>query len=255
MRLRLVHLYGDLMNLYGDRGNIIALQRRCEWRNIELEVAEVTVGDRVNPAVSDILFFGGGQDREQETVSRDLAAGNGEAIQEAVEEGAALLSVCGGYQLLGRFFRTAEGVEIPGVGLFDAYTVAGGSRMAGNLLVDYPLNNREETLIGFENHSGKTYLGSPSQTESLGHVVRGHGNNGEDQIEGARYRGAIGTYLHGPVLPKNPWLTDWLIRTALRRHVGEDADLSPLDDARELEAHAAVERRLRREGNVRTSIR
>lgn len=253
MRLRLVHLYGDLMNLYGDRGNIIALQRRCAWRNIELEVTEMTVGDRVDSAASDIFFFGGGQDREQETVSRDLAAGNGEAIQEAVEQGAALLSVCGGYQLLGRFFRTSEGVEIPGTGLLDAYTVAGASRMVGNLLIEGEIDGVRRTLVGFENHSGKTYVGDGA--EPLGRVIVGNGNNGEDHFEGARYKAAIGTYLHGPALPKNPWLADWLIHAALRRRVGEGAELPPLDDSRELAANAAVTARVRRDGNVRTSIR
>jgi CobQ-like glutamine amidotransferase family enzyme len=253
MRLRLVHLYGDLMNLYGDRGNILALQRRCAWRQIDLDVMEVTVGDLVDPAASDIFFFGGGQDREQETVSRDLAAGNGEAIREAIERGASLLAVCGGYQLLGRFFRTNEGVEIPGTGLFDAYTVAGGSRMVGNLLIEGDLAGERRSLVGFENHSGRTYLGEGAAP--LGRVVVGNGNNGQDRLEGARYRAAIGTYLHGPALPKNPWLTDWLILAALQRHLGADAALPELDDRRELAAHGAVADRVRREGNVRTSIR
>ena len=253
MQLRLVHLYGDLMNLYGDRGNIIALQRRCAWRGIDLTVSEVTVGDRVAPASSDIFFFGGGQDREQETVSRDLAAGNGDAIRAAVEGGASLLAVCGGYQLLGRFFRTAEGVELPGTGLFDAYTVAGSMRMVGNLLVSCEIEGETRTLVGFENHSGRTYLGAEAQP--LGDVIIGSGNNGEDRHEGARFRNAIGTYLHGPALPKNPWLTDLLILAAIRRRLGPAATLSPLDDAREVEAHDAVAARVRRAGNVRTSIR
>lgn len=253
MRLQLVHLYGDLMNLYGDRGNIIALQRRCAWRDIDLDVTEVTVGDRVDPAASDIFFFGGGQDREQETVARDLAGGNGEAIQEAVEDGAALLSVCGGYQLLGRFFRTAEGIEIPGTGLLDAHTEAGASRMVGNLLVEGELDGERRALVGFENHSGRTYLGERAQP--LGRVIVGSGNNGEDHFEGARYKAAIGTYLHGPALPKNPWLTDWLIRAAVRRRFGDGVQLPPLDDGRELAAHSAVAERVRRTGNVRTSIR
>jgi lipid II isoglutaminyl synthase (glutamine-hydrolysing) len=273
MRLRLVHLYADLMNLYGDRGNILSLQRRCAWRQIDLDLTDVSVGDRVDPTASDIFFFGGGQDREQETVSRDLTAGNGEAIREAVDGGAALLAVCGGYQLLGRFFRTGDGVEIPGTGLFDSYTVAGGSRMVGNLLIEgdlgpaapspaaagegwgegHPRSGERHTLVGFENHSGRTYLGEG--TAPLGRVVVGNGNNGEDRLEGARYRAAIGTYLHGPALPKNPWLTDALILAALQRYLGPDAELPPLDDGRELLAHTAVVDRVRREGNVRTSIR
>ena len=251
-RLRLVHLYGDLMNLYGDRGNIIALQRRAAWRGIDLEVVDVSIDDRVDPAESDLLFFGGGQDREQATVSRDLEAGNGQAIRDAVEDGAALLAVCGGYQLLGRFFRSADGAEIAGVGLFDAHTIAGPQRMVGNLLVRDALENGH-TLVGFENHSGRTYLGSG--VEPLGRVLVGHGNNGQDRLEGARYRAAIGTYLHGPALPKNPWLTDWLLLAALRRRLGPDAALVPLDDSAERTAHDRVAERVRREGNVRTSIR
>jgi CobQ-like glutamine amidotransferase family enzyme len=179
--------------------------------------------------------------------------GNGEAIREAVEGGAALLSVCGGYQLLGQFFRSAEGVEITGTGLFDAYTVAGGSRMVGNLLIEGDLGSADPTLVGFENHSGRTYLGEGAAP--LGTVVVGNGNNGEDGREGARYKAAIGTYLHGPVLPKNPSLTDWLILAALRRRAGADVTLPPLDDRREIEAHTAVSERVRHEGNVRTSIR
>ena len=251
-RLRLVHLYGDLMNLYGDRGNIIALQRRSAWRGIDLEVVDVSIGDQVDPATSDLFFFGGGQDREQETVSRDLRAGNGPAIRRAVEDGAALLAVCGGYQLLGHFFRSAEGAEIAGVGLFDAYTIAGPQRMVGNLLVQDALQN-SRPLVGFENHSGRTYLGSG--VDPLGQVLVGHGNNGQDQLEGARYRAAIGTYLHGPALPKNPWLADWLLLAALRRRLGPDATLPPLDDSAELTAHDRVAERVLRKGNVRTSIR
>ena len=264
MQLQLVYLYGDLMNLYGDRGNIIALQRRCEWRSIELRVSEVSIGDHVDPASVDIFFFGGGQDAEQDVVSRDLATNTGEAIEEAVNDGAALLSVCGGYQLLGRFFRTSEGVEIPGTGLFDAYTVAGPTRNVGNVVAETTLDGQQHTIVGFENHSGRTYLGATGSrsadlaahpTEALARVVVGKGNNGEDGREGARYRGAIGTYLHGPLLPKNPWLSDWLILTALRRRLGEDASLDPLDDVIETEARAAVATRVLRKGNARTSIK
>jgi hypothetical protein len=251
--MRLIYLYGDLMNLYGDRGNIIALQRRCAWRGIDLEVFEVTTGDRIDPQSSDLFFFGGGQDREQSTVSEDLARGNGEAIQEAVEEGAALLAVCGGYQLLGHFFRTAEGVEIPGTGLFDAHTVAGSVRNVGNVVAESNLCDEPHTLVGFENHSGRTYLGEG--IEPLARVIAGCGNNGEDSLEGARYRHAVGTYLHGPLLPKNPWLADWLILGALRRRLGPDVGLPPLDDERERMAHEAVRERVLRHGNVRTSIR
>lgn len=251
MRLRLVHLYPDLMSLYGDRGNIITLERRCAWRGIELEVQELTLGDTLQPEATDLIFFGGGQDREQETVSRDLAAGMGEAIQEAVENGTALLSVCGGYQLLSRYFHTADGVDIPGIGLFDAHTVAGDQRMVGDVLVDAELDGNQVPLVGFENHSGQTFLGS--NVQPLGRVTLGNGNNGEDGTEGARYRGAIGTYLHGPLLPKNPRLADWLLSRALARQ-GDETDLAALDDALERQAHAIVSEKIRQAGPRRSSI-
>jgi lipid II isoglutaminyl synthase (glutamine-hydrolysing) len=270
MKLKLVYLYGDLMNLYGDRGNIITLERRAAWREIELEVVDVTVGDLIDPRTSDCFFFGGGQDREQEAVSRDLMEGNGDAIREAVEDGAALLSVCGGYQLLGHFFRTGDGVEIPGIGLFDAVTIAGSTRNVGNVTAESTWEGETRTLVGFENHSGRTYLGGAGPgtpatdrgkgvdaqgTVPLARVVVGQGNNGEDRTEGARYLNAIGTYLHGPVLPKNPWLADWLLLAALRRRAGPDATLAPLDDAEELAAHRSILKLVRQRGRVRTSIR
>ncbi len=274
MKLQLTYLYGDLMNLYGDRGNIIALQRRAAWRDIQLDVVDVTVGDRLDASSSDLFFFGGGQDREQEAVSRDLQAGKGSAIIEAVEAGAALLAVCGGYQLLGHYFLTGEGIMIPGVGLFDAVTIAGPTRSVGNVIADTDLMGERCTLVGFENHSGRTYVGParpslPSHVESvaeryfpanaptepLARVIIGQGNNGEDHTEGARYRNAVGTYLHGPVLPKNPWLADWLLLAALRHRLGPDATLTRLDDARELATHRAIIQLVRQRGHVRTSIR
>lgn len=253
MRLRLVHLYGDLMNLYGDRGNIIALQRRCAWRDIELEVAEVSIRDHLDPATSDLFFFGGGQDQEQDVVSRDLAQGTGEAIQEAVQDGASLLAVCGGYQLLGHYFRTSEGVDLPGTGLFDCHTEAGRHRNVGNVVAEADVDGGRQTLVGFENHSGRTYLAAGASP--LATVRVGNGNNGEDQTEGIRWKHAVGTYLHGPILPKNPWLADWLIRGALRRRLGPDVSLAPLDDRVEQAAHATVMSTILRHGNVRTSIR
>ncbi|MBM2810258.1 MAG: putative cobyric acid synthase cobq [Chloroflexi bacterium] len=241
------------MNLYGDRGNITALRRRCEWRGIDLELQEISLGERFTPRECDLFFFGGGQDREQVTVSRDLAGANGEAIIEAVSEGAGLLSVCGGYQLLCRYFRTSEGEDIPGVGLFDAYTVGGPTRFVGNVVAERLDGDEVRTLVGFENHSGRTHLGPGLQ--ALGRVVVGHGNNGEDSSEGAVHRNAIGTYLHGPVLPKNPWLADRLIHAGLTRRYGTDAILETLDDSSEQRAHESVARTVRRAGNVRTSIR
>jgi len=253
MRLRLVHLYGDLMNLYGDRGNIIVLQRRCAWRGIELEVVDATIGDRIDPSSCDLVFFGGGQDQEQGAVSRDLAEGTGEAIEEAVQQGAGLLAVCGGYQLLGHYFRTSEGSEIPGTGLFDAHTVAGPTRHVGNVVAEADIEGESHRLVGFENHSGRTYL-RPGATP-LARVLVGGGNNGEDGIEGVLHRHAVGTYLHGPLLPKNPWLADWLIQGALRRRFGPELVLDPLEDRAEERAHAVVAQRVLLRGNVRTSIR
>jgi hypothetical protein len=257
--LRLVYLYGDLMNLYGDRGNIITLQRRCSWRGIELELSSHGIGDHLDPSSVDVLLFGGGQDQEQEAVGRDLAAGNGRAIREAVDAGAALLAVCGGYQLLGHFFRTAQGAEIPGAGLFAAHTVAGPRRLVGNVVAESEIGDMTRRLVGFENHSGKTYLdpgdSGPGRTRPLGAVLVGNGNNGQDGTEGARYRGAIGTYLHGPVLPKNPWLADLLIATALARRSGSPVELQPLPDNLETTAAEIVSRRFLRHGNVPSSIR
>ncbi|MBI4213267.1 MAG: glutamine amidotransferase [Chloroflexi bacterium] len=252
MRLRLVHLYPDLMNLYGDRGNIITLERRCAWRGIELAIQELTLGGRLDPSQADLIFFGGGQDSEQAAVSRDLAHGVGEEIEAAVEDGAALLSVCGGYQLLGQCFRTRDGEEIPGLGVFDAYTVAGPKRMVGDVIVESPICGEPLRLVGFENHSGQTFLGPGAQP--LGRVLVGNGNNGADGTEGIRYRNAVGTYLHGPLLPKNPGLADWLIAAALRRKTGAATTLQPLDDRLEQQANSAVATRIGKTGTRRSSI-
>ncbi|MBI4494525.1 MAG: glutamine amidotransferase [Chloroflexi bacterium] len=229
------------MNVYGDRGNVFSLVRRCQWRGIEVEVLEAGLGDRLDPRAFDLAFFGGGQDHEQSAVGDDLVRLKAEPLREAVEAGAALLSICGGYQLLGRFFRTRTGEEIPGIGLFDAWTVAGQRRHIGNVVLRSSLGGEERTLVGFENHSGKTYLGPGCQP--LGRVVVGAGNNGEDGAEGGVYRNAFGCYLHGPLLPKNPWFADHLIRCALQRRYGPEASLPALDDRLEELAHAAIAQR------------
>lgn len=249
MRLRIAHLYADLMNVYGDRGNILTLTRRCQWRGIDVEVQTVTLGDPLRPGDHDLYFFGGGQDREQAVIAGDLQA-KGEALRQAVAEGAALLAVCGGYQLLGHYFRPHDGPELPGVGLFDAYTVAGNRRCIGNIVVvcdDFG----GRTLVGFENHSGKTYLGRGCRP--LGRVRVGFGNNGEDGGEGAVVGGAVGCYLHGSLLPKNPWLADWLIARALARRYGE-VSLTPLDDRLEQAAHTAAVERASRLGRARPGL-
>ncbi len=232
MDLRICHLYGDLMNIYGDRGNVLTLRRRAEWRGIAVTVETVTAGERLDPERYDLYFFGGGQDAQQDIVAEDLRAGNGDALREAVAGAAAVLSVCGGYQLLGHFYRPFDGPELPGVGILDEHTVAGRTRFIGNVLA-----LGEEPLVGFENHSGRTYLGP--RAAPLARVVVGAGNNGEDGTEGAVQGKVIGTYLHGSLLPKNPWLADRVIAWALERRHGTTA-LAPLDDRLEQAARESA---------------
>src|SRR5689334_17109431 len=227
------------MSVYGDRGNVLALQRRAAWRGIPLTVVELGVDDTLAPDDVDLIFFGGGQDREQAVVSADFLRQKAFAVVEAVEDGAALLSVCGGYQLLGASYTTVDGQQLPGAGLFDVRSVPGPRRHIGNVLVETQLGGEPRTLVGFENHSGRTYLGSGLQP--LGRVVVGAGNNGEDGTEGAVYRAALGCYLHGSLLPKNAWLADWLLARALAHRLGQPVTLEPLDDRLEDEAHRAVE--------------
>ncbi|MCX7622140.1 MAG: glutamine amidotransferase [Thermomicrobium sp.] len=239
MRLRIGWLYARTMNIYGDRGNVLALVERCRRRGIAAEVVELGVGDPLEPGRYDLFFWGGGQDREQIAAAHDLRGAKGEALRAEVERGVPILAVCGGYQLLGHFYRPHDGPELPGLGIFDAWTVAGERRMIGNVVVDSPAFGE---LVGFENHSGRTYLGPG--TEPLGFVRIGHGNNGEDGTEGCRYRNAIGTYLHGPVLPKNPQLADFLVAAALRLR-GWEGELPPLDDELAAVAHAEAVARAR----------
>jgi lipid II isoglutaminyl synthase (glutamine-hydrolysing) len=247
LSLTLVHLYPLEMSIYGDRGNIIALHRRCQWRGIDLEIRLNGIGDPIEADQCDLVFFGGGQDQEQVAVSNDLQGRKGEQLKIAVEAGAALLSVCGGYQLLGKHFQTKTDL-IPGIGLFDAWTVAGPKRQIGDLLAESTLDGQKHTLVGFENHSGRTFLGAG--TAPLARVLVGSGNNGDDGWEGAVHGTAIGTYLHGSVLPKNPWLVDYMIVAALRRRYGRTFRLPPLDDSVETMANRAVAERIRRRGKL-----
>ena len=238
MHLTIGWLYGTKMNIYGDRGNILTLEQRARWRGIPATTVEIGLGQPI-PAEVDLFFFGGGQDREQIAVSNDLQGTKGETLKAALDEGAAMLAVCGGYQLLGHGYRPHEGPFLPGIGFFDLVTEAGPERFIGNVVVDSPFGE----LVGFENHSGLTTLGPDLQP--LGTVRVGRGNNGRDGTEGARCHNAVGCYLHGALLPKNPQLADWLLTAALRRRHGE-VDLPRLDDSHELTAHAsAVERALR----------
>lgn len=242
MRIVIGYMYGKIMNIYGDRGNILTLVNRCLWRKIGVEVKEIGLNDKLRPRDFNLFFWGGGQDREQNLASVDLQGDKGKALIEAVEEGAALLSICGGYQLLGKYYRPSEGYELSGLGLFDAHTIAGNRRMVGNLVIEtnpiFKSLSSLNTLVGFENHSGRTYLSKSAQP--LGSVVVGFGNNGEDRTEGCIYKNAIGCYLHGPLLPKNPHLADFLILEALR-HAGFTLDsLEPLEDELEISTHQSV---------------
>jgi CobQ-like glutamine amidotransferase family enzyme len=246
MKIRVGHLYPSYLNIYADRGNIAVLARRAAWRGHELEVAAIGMNDPVEPGAHDLYYIGGGQDREQALVAVDLAGKEG--LVEAVEDGAAMLAVCGGYQLLGRFYRERSGAELPGIGLLPLHTVAGERRMIGDVLLECELvPGRRRTLAGFENHAGRTIL--EDGAEPLGRVVAGFCNDGESGFEGCRAGRAIGTYLHGPLLPRNPWLADWLLAEALaHRTGGEVAELDPLADALEAEAHAVSASRARSRG-------
>jgi len=247
VKIRVGHLYPDYLNIYADRGNIVVFERRAALRGHGLEVDAVSVGDEVRPGAHDLLYVGGGQDREQALIAPDLAA-KGTAIREAVAGGAALLAVCGGYQLLGRGYLDRHGADLPGVGLFPHETVAGERRMIGDVLLECELEPGEQrTLAGFENHAGRTKLDPGA--EPLGRVVAGFGNDGESGYEGARVGRAIGTYLHGPLLPRNPWLADWLLAQALAHATrGEPPELAPLPDRLETEAHRVSAQRARARG-------
>lgn len=247
-RLTLYHLYPDLMNIYGDRGNIISLVQRCRWRGIEIDVVPTGIGNSFDPDHCDLLFFGGGQDKEQLMVAEDFRTAQARAIHRYVETGGVLLSICGGYQLLGKYFRTHTGETLRGIDLFDAWTVAGNKRCIGNTVIECDFTGTRRTLVGFENHSGKTYLGPGCKP--MGKSLQGFGNNGEDGMEGAIYRNAFGCYLHGSLLPKNPWFADHLILTALRRRYGADQRLPPLDDTLENQAHEAVIARIKKLGKI-----
>jgi CobQ-like glutamine amidotransferase family enzyme len=228
------------MNIYADRGNILLLQRRCEWRGIDFAYTAAGPGDGLDPNAHDFLYMGGGQDRDQKIVAADLLRTKRDAIAEAVGGGAVLLAVCGGYQLLGRGYQLGT-ERIEGLGIADLETVREeGPRLIGNVEIEVDLGGGPERLAGFENHGGRTHLGRDAAP--LGRVVKGFGNNGKDGHEGVRLGNAIGTYLHGPLLPKNAWLADRLIQLALARRYGTEPDLEPLDDAFEAAAHESAHR-------------
>ena len=239
--LNLVHLYPGLLNLYGDRGNIITLKRRCAWRGIDLCVHEVGLGEPLPSEEPDIFFMGGDQDREQVTVVEDLRTRHHDAIDHFVQSGVPFLAVCGSYQLLQQYYRPASGPDLIGLGIIDGHTVHPGHhvpRCVGNIVVEW----EGGTIVGFENHGGRTYLG-PGATP-LSRVIQGHGNNGEDGFEGARTRNVFGTYVHGSLLPKNPGLADYLLQIALNRSY-PGHELAPLNDSLEYQAHEAAIARAR----------
>src|SRR5215204_6814851 len=236
-----------MMNLYGDRGNVIAIKKRAEWRGIAVEVVDVGLKESIRPTSSaDLFLFGGGQDREQALLADDLSGSKGADLRAIVEDESVVLGVCGGYQLMGHHYETPEGEKLPGVGIFDLHTEPrkpDEERLIGNVLVSVqaPETGEARQIVGFENHGGRTYLGE--DVNPLGKVVVGYGNNGKDGTEGARRLNAYGTYLHGSLLPKNPWLTDQLILNALRR-VDENFELEPLDDVAESVAFESVAARI-----------
>lgn len=241
MDLRIAFLYPELMNIYGDRGNILALSRRAQWRGVTVQVDRVSIGDRIDPDYYDFYFFGGGQDKQQVAVSEDLQGQKGDALKEAVERGAVVLSVCGGYQLLGRYYRPFDGGDLPGVGLLDVHTDASNTRFIGNVLIDCNLSG-VGAIVAFENHSGCTFLGPGCKP--LGKSVIGGGNNGKDGTEGAVYKTAYGCYLHGSLLPKNPRFADLLLSQSLARRHGP-VELPLLDDTLESLAHGQATERAR----------
>jgi lipid II isoglutaminyl synthase (glutamine-hydrolysing) len=236
--LRLLALYPEQMNIYADRGNILFLQRRCEWRGIAFDYAAAGPGDGFDPAEHDLIYIGGGQDRDQVLVAEDMLRTKREAIASAVDDGVGLLAVCGGYQLLGHRYQIGDR-SITGLGIADLETVREpGPRLIGNVSIEVDLGEGSRVLAGFENHGGRTHLGPDA--EPLGRVLHGHGNNGRDGYEGVKRRNMIGTYLHGPLLPKNAWLADRLIARAIGRRTGSQPHLEPLPDELETATHASA---------------
>ena len=234
MELRICHMYPDVLNLYGDGGNIRCLTQRLRWRGIESTVTRLPIGERARLGQFDLVFIGGGQDFEQEVLLEDLHRGKDQEIRAAVEDGLPFLTICGGYQMLGSYYETYDGKRCDFIGALDLYTVGSPTRMIGNYAFRCDAASGGSLVVGFENHSGKTRLGPG--VKPLGQVLAGYGNNGEDGTEGARYRNVFGTYSHGPLLPKNPELCDFILLTALERKYGTAA-LQPLDDTAERAAH------------------
>lgn len=236
LKLKLVHLYPLFLNIYGDIGNVKVLQKRCEWRGIDLEIQQLDIGEALEPG-NDIYFIGGGQDRQQVEVSIELQK-HKDLLTEEFNNDAVFLGICGGYQLMGEYYQPHDAQRLEGISILDAYTVAGSTRFIGNVTAKAEYLGECDTLVGFENHSGLTFL--RGETTPMASVIVGAGNNGQDRTEGARLRNAFGTYLHGSFLPKNPHFADYLISLALKKRYGDDIKLEPIDDSLELKAHEMV---------------
>lgn len=241
MELKICHLYPDLLNLYGDRGNITCLAQRLAWRGIDCTVIDLPVGEMTDFDDIDIFFVGGGQDFEHGVLLNDLNSGKAEALRKAIEDGKVVLAICGGFQMLGKYYEPYEGERMDFISAVDFHTVCQKNRVIGNYLFECLPESGGSTVVAFENHSGKTYLGEG--VSPLGKIKLGHGNNGEDGTEGVRYKNVFGTYAHGPLLPKNPQLADLLLELALQRKY-PGAALAPLDDTLEINAHDYMEARL-----------
>ena len=246
MELNICHLYPDILNLYGDRGNIITMKRRLEGRGIKVNIDECSIGQPLNADKYDIFFIGGGQDFEQEVLLRDLSSGKAQDIRTAVEEEKTFLAICGGYQMLGEYYKTWDGVQLDFIGAIGVHTIGAKERMIGNYMFRTTPESGDTVVVGFENHSGKTYLSE--QVAPLGMMLSGNGNNGEDKTEGARYKNVFGTYSHGSLLPKNQVLCDFILQTALNHRYDGAEPLAPLDDTLELNAHRYMQERLSHNG-------
>ena len=234
LTISIAHLYPKLLNLYGDLGNIITLTKRCKWRGINVDFEQINIGDAIKN--HDLYFIGGGQDKQQEEVADELYSQKSELLAQR-DDGAVFLGICGGYQLFGHYYQPHDKDKLKGISLMDAYTVAGKKRFIGNVTVKTDFLN-PQTLVGFENHSGLTYL--QGETKPLGKSIVGNGNNGVDGLEGGRFMNVFGTYLHGSLLPKNPHFADFLIELALEKHYGEKIKLSSLDDKIEIDTHNSL---------------
>lgn len=241
MELKICHLYPDVLNLYGDRGNVMCMTRRLKWRGIDVSVKKLPIGSEIGMSGYDLVFIGGGQDFEQEVLLDDLHRGRDREIKAAIEDGVTFLTICGGYQMLGSYYETHEGQRCDFIGALDLYTIGANKRMIGNYKFRCAADLGGSVVVGFENHSGQTRLGSGVQP--LGTILKGFGNNGEDGTEGAHYKNVFGTYCHGPMLPKNPEFCDLLLKTALERKYGR-VELQPLDDSLEHQAHEEISVRL-----------